>query len=83
MVMRMTTENPVFEAGKKTPFFSCHREWIMGPPCSVRNSNKVRFPRNKKTGHKAGHLDPYCSEIKDVRIYTSTERINGMFVTEV
>ena len=55
----------------------------MGPPCSVRNSNKVRFPRNKKTGHKAGHLDPYCSEIKDVRIYTSTERINGMFVTEV
>jgi len=41
----------------------------MGPSCFVRNSNKGRFPRNKKTGHKAGHLDPYCSEIKDLGIY--------------
>jgi len=55
----------------------------MGPSCIVRNSNKVRFPRNKETGHKAEHLDPSCSEIKDVRMYNSSERNNRMFVTEV
>jgi len=43
----------------------------------------VRFPRNKEAGHKAGHLDPSFSEMKDVLIYNSTERNNGMFVTEV
>jgi len=51
--------------------------------CIVRNSNKVRFPWNKDTGHKAGHLDPSCSEIKEVRIFNSPERNNRMFVTEV
>jgi len=84
MVKRLTTENPVFEAGKKNTLFFCsHREWIIEPSCIVRNSNKVRLPRNKEAGHKAGHLDPSFSEIKDVLIYNSTERNNGMFVTEV
>ena len=68
---------------KSTLFFSSHGEWIMVTSCIVRNSNKVRFPWNKDTGHKAGHLDPSCSEIKEVRIFNSPERNNRMFVTEV
>jgi hypothetical protein len=84
MVTRLINENQVFETGEKKPLFSSsHREWIMGPPCIVRNSKKLRFPNNKKTEHKAGHLDPSCSEIKNVWLFTSTERINGMFITEV
>jgi len=82
MVTRLTTENPVFEAGKKTIFlFSQGVDY--GSICIVRNSNKVRFPKNKKTWHKAGHLDPSCSEFKNVWIYTSIEIINIKFVTEV
>jgi len=36
-----------------------------------------------KKRHKAGHFDPSCSEIKIIWLYTSTEKISGMFVTEV
>jgi hypothetical protein len=83
MFTRLTTENPVFEAGKKNTIFLFSQGMDYDTTCIVRNSNKVRLPKNKMTGHKAGYLDLSYSEIKNVWIYISTEIINGRFVTEM